>query len=371
MGSRAPGTLKIVFTTTASSSLCFTEPIVDQLILSGHQVLQVAGDDEYAEKFSGSFRVIPMTRAISPFRDFWSFIRWWGLLMKHRPDIIVSGTPKASMLSLLAARVTGVRSRIYILHGAVWDSANGRRARLLKVADVITMRSASRVLAVSKSLARLTVLNGLTSSAPQVLGSGSVAGVSLSDYRFNPNKGIVSPRKIAFIGRLARDKNIDSLIQVFDFVKEKFDQDVELHIYGDFDESAPIPAGSKKRISIDPDIIFHGFSSEIASALVNCDVLVLPSSREGLPQVVLESHACGVPVVTWSCTGAVDAVSPKHRQFLTSVGDVQGMANRVIDVLSNEEIANELRDDGRRWVEDHFDQRMVVARIQEFIVSQD
>lgn len=363
--------LKILFATTVPSTLGFTVPVTQKLREDGHLVAHVAdlSAGDVVPDHVEPIRSIPMSRAITPLKDLVALGRWIRFLRKTKPDVIVSGSPKASLLSLIAGKVVGIPRRIYVLHGAVWDGKEGRKSEILKMAERLSFRSATTVLAVSDSLAQALVDNRITDQKPFVLGRGSVAGVDLDKFQYKEKASASAMRRVAFVGRLSRDKNIGSLLEVFDSVSGQVETDLELHIYGDIDLTAPIPPEVDRRLKSDPSIICHGFSSDIATALGTADVLVFPSSREGLPQVVLEAQACGVPVVAWSCTGVVDAVSAKNRELLTQIGDTGGMAEQVTKVLVDHSFARELALDGRGWVEAHFDCLVVAHRTSSFIVG--
>jgi hypothetical protein len=62
-------------------------------------------------------RVVEMTRKISPFYDLYSLWRMYLLIKEIRPDIVHSHTPKAGIISMLAARIAGVPVRLHTVAG--------------------------------------------------------------------------------------------------------------------------------------------------------------------------------------------------------------------------------------------------------------
>lgn len=364
----ASNRLKIVFTTTISGSLAFNEPTVKELKKKGHEVAYVAGDTNQVEKLSAKVIPLPMKRAISPIRDLVSLAKWCLILRRAKPDILVAGTPKASLLSLSAGRLVRVPKRIYILHGAVWDGATGIRGKTLRIAERISIQNSTSTLAVSKSLSNLVTTEGVSKKQPDFLGHGSIAGIDLVTYDLLlPTER--EKKKVLYIGRLAKDKNIDALIESFDLVRNQSHLQVELHIVGSIDESAPPTASTIERLKTNDDIKWHGFSSDVRPFLRNASVLAFPSSREGLPQVVLEAQATGVPVAAWSCTGVIDAVSPANRTLLSPIGDFHGLAASILRVINDEQLSHEISQDGRQWVEAHFNQIDVATRTTNYILE--
>src|SRR4029077_14761633 len=77
------------------------------------------------------------------------------------------------------------------------------------------------------------------------------------------------------------------------------------------------------------------------------DVLVLPSVFEGLPRVVMEASAMGVPSVVTDVKGNLEAVVHECNGFLVPLGDIRALADAVIRVLTDRGLANEMSAKGR------------------------
>ena len=113
---------------------------------------------------------------------------------------------------------------------------------------------------------------------------------------------------VGFVGRLTRDKGLPELIQAFDRILVA-DPSAHLLLVGWFDAAEDaLDAVLRARILSHPRIHCTGFVSDTAPYYRAMDVMVLPTWREGFPNVVLEAAATGIPVVTTESTGARDAV---------------------------------------------------------------
>jgi glycosyltransferase involved in cell wall biosynthesis len=90
--------------------------------------------------------------------------------------------------------------------------------------------------------------------------------------------------------------------------------------------------------------IIEEFSSyeEIPKYMSAADVFVLPSISEGLPVVILEAMACGLPVIASRISGIPDVVVDNHNGLLVQPRDAKGFANAIITVLSNEKLRSSL-----------------------------
>ena len=96
-----------------------------------------------------------------------------------------------------------------------------------------------------------------------------------------------------------------------------------------------------------------GFRSDLDKFLPHLDLMVLPSFSEGLPNVVLEALAAGIPVVATSVGGTPEIVEHDVNGCLVPPGNAEAMARRVIDVLSNGR-ARKMGAYGRDHIREHF-----------------
>ena len=97
-------------------------------------------------------------------------------------------------------------------------------------------------------------------------------------------------------------------------------------------------------------IIQTGFRSDVPQIAKACDVLVLPSEREGLPRVVLESLAVGTPVITSSNEGAMEIIEDKINGYVVPIGDGKAIANRIRLLIENTALLQQLSDNAQKTI---------------------
>lgn len=134
-------------------------------------------------------------------------------------------------------------------------------------------------------------------------------GVDVSRYRpGDPATGDVTsdgPLELLFVGRLDTVKGIPYLLRAFADLIE--DGDYRLTIVGDGSRRADYEERCQ-RLGIAEFVSFEGYQSDVRSYYRRCDIFVLPSLSEGLPTVLIEAQACGVPVVSTDVGGADELV---------------------------------------------------------------
>lgn len=310
--------------------------------------------------------IVPMTRQMTPVSDVRSLWDWSALIKRVRPTIVVGATPKAGLLSMLAARRRGVRHRVFEAWGARWDGVPGTRGRILRVADRLTVRSASHTVAVSDSLADLFIKEQVAPQRPRVIGFGGTQGVDVQ--RFNPASEAVTEPVVGFVGRLAADKGLTDLCEAMSIVRASI-PGAQLEIAGEADAADPLDEETGSWLAQDPLNRLIGQTDDVPTFLRSLSVLCFPSHREGLPNAVLEAAATGVPVVGWDVTGVRDAVINGLTGYLVPLGDHETMAKRVIELLQDPERRATLGAAARSFACDRFDSRLVQTAFVDFLAA--
>jgi glycosyltransferase involved in cell wall biosynthesis len=356
---------RLVFGLTVAFSTILFGDLLSRMIDEGWEVHLILGESippTLAVDSRIHVHVVTMERRIEPFQDLKALKSWVRIMKEIRPDVCVGATPKAALLAMMAARMTAVPNRIFQVWGAKWDGAKGFRGLLLRRADQVAVWCSTETVACSQSLADLLVFKRVSRARPLVLEFGGTKGVNLVE--FFPAKSLrAQPRKnkiIGFVGRVAHDKGVDSLIRVFQHVSERL-PGTQLTVVGPIDGTDPISAGALAALESTPGIRMVGHQAEIAAYMREFDVLCFPSVREGLPNVVIEAAACGVPAVAWDVTGSSDAVIHDLTGFLIPFLDEDEMSARIISILKDGELHERLSIGARRFAEERFDSRNVIG----------
>ena len=159
---------------------------------------------------------------------------------------------------------------------------------------------------------------------------------------------------VGFVGRLTRDKGVPVLIEAFDHILADL-PDAWLLLVGwyDLSEDALTPE-QRARIERHPRIVRTGFVADTAPYYRSMDIMVLPTWREGFPNVALEAAATGIPVITTLATGARDAVVPGWTGLLVPTGNPEAVATSAVRLLSDRGLRNSMGLAARRWVTELF-----------------
>ena len=355
----------IVLAVTSPRSIGFLRGQITYLQKSGFNVAVVSSPGE-ADVEGASFYPVKMEREISPLKDLISLFRLIKLFLHLKPQIVNYGTPKVSLLAGIASFLTRVPCRVYTNHGLRFETTTGYKRRLLLTAEKITILCSQKVICVSQSLRKkLVKLNLVNEEKSLVIGSGSSNGIDVSRFRMNkttndkvsalkqqysiPNNAKV----MGFVGRITRDKGVTELIEAFNILKKRY-----AHLYllacGMFEEGDAVSRHVRTQIEQDDRIIYTGFVTDIVPYFYLMDFLVLPTYREGFPNVLLEANACGKPVIASKVTGCVDAIVDGKSGLLVQVRDVKQLVEAIEYLVLNPDKAQEMGEYGKKRVERDF-----------------
>lgn len=365
---------KVSFIVTAAVSTVFFQGQLAYFVDRGWDVEFISGPGSKLDALrteGAKTTAIPMRREIAPLKDLVSLWRLWRHFRRTRPDLVVSGTPKAGLLGTLAARLAGVPHVVYTMHGLRLETATGWKRGMLWAGEWLACHAAHSVRAVSSSLRTRVLSLGLTEPERcSVIGAGTSNGVDTDRWRRTPQaEGVgrqsrerlgIAPtaRLLGFVGRFTRDKGIAELYEAFKRVQPAY-PDLRLLMVGDFETGDPVSPALRARIEADPAVIRTGFISAVAEYYWAMDVLALPTYREGFPGVPLEAQAASVPVVTTDATGAIDAIVDGVTGIRVPVGDVDALTVAFGQLLGDSELRARMGRSGRKWVEQNFKRETV------------
>jgi glycosyltransferase involved in cell wall biosynthesis len=378
------GRVRLVYVTTVPQSLAFIEGAVLHMQGHGFEVHAISSPGEQLERFGRETNAfvhgVPMTRRITPVRDLRALFALMLLFLRLRPVIVHASTPKAGMLGTLAAWLTGVPVRLYYLWGLPLVTAVGWRRRLLRATERLTCALAHRVGCVSRSLRNVILDEQLCDPGKLLLlGQGSSHGVDATE-RFTPDHADQVARQharerfgippdalvIGFVGRVVKDKGVVELAAAWESLRVRYSS-LYLLVVGPFEAEDPIPEAMAKVLRTDPRVRLPGWLDDPRGGYAAMDVVVLPSYREGLPNVPLEGAAMQLPVVTTSGPGCVDSVQDGVTGTVVPPHDAVGLAEAITRYLEDPELRRRHGRNGRlRVLRDFRPERIWSALFDEY-----
>ena len=309
---------------------------------------------------------IPMERRISLVKDFISLLRLIVLFAKERPDMVHSITPKAGLLSMLAAWITRVPVRMHTFTGLVFPTATGKMQKLLIAMDRLTCFCATHINPEGEGVKRDLVNYNITSRPLHIIANGNVNGIDLEYFDKTPEvvEKACSYKKegtftFCFVGRMVRDKGINELVHSFLRLYQK-DERVRLLLVGPFEkELDPVLPEVEEHILHHPGICYMGYQNDVRPFLVASDALVFPSYREGFPNVVIQAGAMGLPAIVTDINGCNEIVLPDLNGVIIPSKDEQALYESMKYFASHPVEVEKMAANARPLIASRYEQRVV------------
>ena len=165
-----------------------------------------------------------------------------------------------------------------------------------------------------------------------------------------------------FVGRLAEQKGVADLLSAIDILQH-VRPDLRTLIVGDGPLRGRLEATARAfRLTGSRRAMFLGHRADVPRLLAACDVLVLPSLYEGLPNVVLEAMRFRKPVVATAAPGTTEVVIAEETGLLVPVKNPPALAQAIRRVVADPALAARLGEAGRTRVELEFGVDRMVDR---------
>lgn len=201
---------------------------------------------------------------------------------------------------------------------------------------VAMANQANGIISVSQDLSDKMVALGINKSLINVIYNG----VNLD--KFAPREQSITDEYIVFIGNLKKEKGVVELLDAFNAIHQKYPS-LKLKYVGNGEMLAHLKSLTVS-YSIQNKVDFAGVKAHdlLPTILGQAKLLALPSYNEGVPNVVLESMACGVPVVATS-VGGIPEVVPKDCGYLATDITSECIAKNIEKALNTEWDRNTIR----------------------------
>jgi glycosyltransferase involved in cell wall biosynthesis len=177
-------------------------------------------------------------------------------------------------------------------------------------------------------------------------------GVPVPEPSWARRPGWREAPRAAFVGRLAPEKGLDTLVEAWPAVRAAF-PDARLILVGEGPERPGLEA-RVDRLGLRGVVELPGASDDPSSRLRASDLFVLPSREEGMSIALLEAMALGVPLVATSIPGNRRLVQDFKHGRLVAPDDPAALARGIIDQWTNFDRAFQMTRAARRRVQDEF-----------------
>jgi len=284
-------------------------------------------------------------------------------LHQFHADVLCCHGYKPDLLGLMAARRVGIPV-VSISRG--WTGAT-LKVRFNEVLDRLCLCAMDRVVCVSKKQAEKVRRVGVPSDRVVVIRNAIDTGrFNCSDPTYQDRLRDLFPnppaRVVGAAGRLSPEKGFGVLVEAAGRIVRD-NPDVGFVLFGD----GPLREDLEQLIvakGLTGRFILPGFRDDLDQFLPHLDLFAQSSFTEGLPNVVLEAFATGVPVVATAVGGTPEVVREGINGYLVPVGDASALTWRIQELLLDDERCRSMGRNGQEQVERDFSFEAQVRQYQ-------
>lgn len=340
-----------------------------------YNVFLIAGKEGYLVDEANAIQDIKvillstLRREINPVLDIVTLIKLRNILKKENIQIVHTHSSKAGIIGRTAGFFAKVPIIIHTIHGFSFnDHQNYFIRNLYILLERICASFTDMLITVSSSDIKKGLKAGIGNLSKYIL---IRSGINI-DKSISTHVNIEEKKKEL---NLPINKPIVTMIACFkpqkaplDFIKTASDiafklPDTQFLLVGDGELRKDI---EKLIISLNlsSNIKLLGWRKDITEILEITDVFVLTSLWEGLPRTILEAMASAKPVVATNVDGSKEVIIDGKTGYLTNPHDIKMIAEKVIFLLQNQDIAEQMGKNGRNSLNDSFKISKMVGHIE-------
>jgi glycosyltransferase involved in cell wall biosynthesis len=337
--------------------LCTAGPVLERVREEGFRVV-----------------VVPARRKMSPVADLKTIWALWRLFRRERFDLLHTYTPKAGLLGQIAGALAGVPRRVHGCRGLLYSRTTPWwQDRIFRITDRITSSLAQRTLFLSGADLRYCVSEGLCASDRAVLlGSGidlrhfqRSAELTAAAAAWRREMGLAPDDQVVLtVGRYVAPKGYEEIARAAAMLRADCPRVRYVWVAPVFaGEDGVLPDDLPRQAGAHDIVRRLGYVDDIRPLLAAADVLLHPSHREGVPRVLLEAAAVGLPIVASDIPGCREIVRHEETALLFPPRDVDAMVQALRRALGDAAATRVRASRAEEEVRTRFDQEALSERV--------
>ena len=348
--------------------------MVERLVQRGFDVVLACAPEkkrvEEARKRGVKIALIPeFRREISPLNDLKAFFRLYCLIRKSKFHIVHTHTSKAGILGRLAARLARTPIVIHSPHGSIFHRTYYNKFVLFLIALIEKFAAlfADKIVPLSEGGRRDYLRYRIAEPEKYVTIYSAIELDCFSRVRVDitgkkEELGIPPGAPVVgLIARLSPEKGHGLCLEAFSRVLSVIPEAILLIVgEGSLEKDIRMKVN---QLGIEKNVIVCGYRSDIPEIVQILDVSVHPSLWDGIPRSMVEAMVSGKPVVATAVGGIPEVVIPGKTGLLVPARDREALAEGMVRLLKDRELAERLADAGLKRVRRMFDSETMVEKL--------
>jgi glycosyltransferase involved in cell wall biosynthesis len=362
-----------------STAITLNQTVLNSMIFqkrSGHRVAALCPEDEWTEAIKAhGIEVIevPFVRH-SLLRSFTTAaLRSYLVCRQEKFDVVHTHTLLPGIAGRVAARLAGVPAVVHTFHSWPLHNPRGRLFRLAYQALELLagffahailfqnpddLRAWSRIPFMPTHKAAL-IGNGIDFSNVLARAEPGARERARAEFGISGDTTL-----IVVIARLELYKGHSTVLRAMREILSTTEHKVAALFVG-IGKDRPLIEEETRRLGLQEAVHFTGYRLDVPNLIRAADLSVLASRYEGIPRALMESMVLGVPVIATDVPGSRSLVCQGENGLLVAHGDPAGLAAAIRGLIETPGLAHLLAEAGRQTILREYDERRVVARVEE------
>jgi glycosyltransferase involved in cell wall biosynthesis len=312
-----------------------------------------------------------MRRSVLPFHDFMSYHTLRKIIRKIKPDVVHTHSSKAGITGRAAAWAEKTPAVIHTIHGLPFHERQFTLTRNTYIAaERWAARRCHRIIGVTQAMCDAFAANRIGrpeqfTVVPSGMDTASfLAPAKARDaVRAELNIPLNAP-VLGICARLDKFKGQDDLIRTMPALLRGLPE-LRLLIVGDGYFRADLDAIAED-LGVKNRVIFTGLvqPARVPELLGAMDIKALPSYQEGQPRTLVQALLCGCAIVGYDAGGIPEVCVDDVTGKLVPVGNREKLAETILRLFAHPDERKSLADRGREYAKAHFDQKIMVDRLE-------
>ena len=308
----------------------------------------------------------PLTRTSNGIlKSFYELTRVLLLIVREKPDLIHAVTIKPIIFLGLVSRLTNTPfiGAISGMGPIINYTSLYQRLRfkvVLIIYRIIFKPQTSLIICQNEFDKNIILENKVCKQESICIISGS--GVNLDKFKPSIER---SHDTVLMASRILRDKGVMEYCEAADLYRKKYNDQIKFLLAGPIDEYSPTSISEEEILTLckKNGVSYLGNRSDLSELLSRATIFVLPSYyQEGIPKVLIEASACGIPIITTDHPGCRDAVIEGKTGLLVEARNNEVIVTALNKLLDNHEYSAEMGRQAHQYAKEKFDEKKVIRQ---------
>ena len=367
-----------IISNTSWSIYNFRRTLIQKLVSEGHEVSVLAPDEGYYKskilEWNCNFITLEQVspKSVNPFANINFYFELKKSFKQVDPHVIFSFTPKPNIWGAIASRA--VRAKFIPTINGLGHAfiSKGWLSFLVALLYRFAFKGLQKVIFQNPDDAMYFLEKNIVNKSQSIQVPGS--GVDLSQFYLAP-KSLRKNEEIRFLyaGRLIKEKGILEYVKAATLLKKYYHR-VTFFMKGNIsDNPSSITKVEINNWIADNVVVYNQHTDDMSHFLNEVDVVVLPTYyREGIPKILIEACAKGIPIITTSGVGCNQIIRNKFNGLVVKEKSVESLLEAMKAMIKlGKDGRSKMGLHGRKLVEEKFDDKIVINTYLSLIMEKD